>query len=130
MKKLIVLLLLVPALAQAAKWTKLGSNGGADSYLDKTSMIKADKGTKAWSLISYASAQSTPDGLPYLSMKVLQQYSCAERTTTLLTQVYYSEAMGKGEMVRSFKYEKFEAEDVIPDSPADGALQIICHAKR
>jgi hypothetical protein len=130
MKKLLVLLLLVPLLAQAAKWTKLGTAGGVESFLDKTSIIKNERGTKAWSLLSYATPQATPDGLPYLSMKVLQLYSCAERTTTLLTQVYYSEAMGKGDMVRSFKYEKFEADDVIPDSAADGALQIICHAKR
>lgn len=130
MKKLIVLLLLVPALAQAAKWTKLATAGGTESYLDTSSIIKNDQGSKAWSLISYAKPQATPDGQPYLSMKILQLYSCPERTTTLLTQVYYSEAMGKGDMVRSFKYEKFEAEDVIPDSAADGALQIICRGKR
>jgi hypothetical protein len=130
MKKLLVLLLLLPAFAHAAKWVKVGSAAGADSYLDKSSMIKADKGMRAWSMVSYATPQETPDGTPYLSMKVLQLYSCAERTATLQTQVYYSEAMGKGAMVRSFKYEKFEPEDIIPDSPADGALQMICHGKR
>jgi hypothetical protein len=127
---LIALLLSVPLAAQAAKWDKVGSNGGADSYIDKASIMKNDKGTRAWSLVSYAKEQTTPDGAPYLSMKALHLYSCRERTTTLQMQVFYTEAMGKGEQSRVFKYEKFDPEDVIPDSVADGALQLICRGRK
>lgn len=131
MKKLLVLLLLVPVLAHAAKWVKLGSAAGAESFLDTSSMIKSpDKTTRAWSMVSYSTPQTTPDGTPYLSMKALVRYSCAERTSTLQTEVFYSEPMGKGALVRSFKYEKFEAEDIIPDSPSDSALTLICRGKR
>ena len=131
MKRLLIALLLtVPLLAQAAQWTRVGSAAGADSYIDKASIIKGDAGTKAWSLVSYTKEQLTPDGTPYLSMKALHRYACKERTTTLLMQVFYAEQMGKGETVRSFKYEKFEPEDVIPDSASDDALQMICRGKR
>lgn len=130
MRALLTALVLLPLAAQAAKWEKVGSVAGADSYLDKSSIIKNDKGTRAWSLVSYGKEQTTPDGTPYLSMKALHLYSCKERTTVLQMQVFYTEAMGKGEQSRTYKYEKFDPEDVIPDSVADGALQLICRGKK
>lgn len=136
MKKLLLACLMVPVLgtlpAQAAQWVKvpLGSSAGSQSYIDRSSIIRSDKSYKVWSLVSYAKEQSTPEGTPYLSMKALHLYSCAERTTTLLSQVYYAEAMGKGPVSQSFKYEKFAPEDIVPDSVADGALQVICKRKK
>ncbi|HZV65448.1 MAG TPA: surface-adhesin E family protein [Telluria sp.] len=130
MRKLILLLLSAPLLANAAQWAKVGSLAGADSYIDKASTIKTDKGYKVWSLVSYAAPQATPDGTSYLSAKALHLYACAERTTTLLTKVYYGEAMGKGAVAESFKYEKFDPEDIVPDSVEDDALQVICRGKK
>jgi hypothetical protein len=131
MKRLLAAALLsLPVLAQAAQWTRVASAAVADSYIDKASIVKVDAGAKVWSLVSYTKEQQTPDGTPYLSMKALHKYACKERTTTLLIQVFYAEQMGKGEAVRSFKYEKFEPEDVIPDSATDDALQIICRKKK
>ena len=123
-------LLICPALAQAAQWTRVGAAGGGESYIDRSSMLKADKQWKVWSLVSYPAEQSTTDGTTFRSMKVLHLYSCAERTTTLLSQLYYSEPMGRGPVVQSFKYEKFNPEDIVPDSTADGALTLICKRKR
>ncbi|MFB9244988.1 hypothetical protein IV454_01160 [Massilia antarctica] len=134
MKKLLLacltVALIAPLQAQAAQWVKVGSAAGSQSYIDKGSMIRVDKSYKVWSLVSYAKEQATPEGTPYLSMKALHVYSCAERTTTLLSQVYYTEAMGKGPVAQSFKYEKFGPEDIVPDSAADGALQVICKRKK
>ena len=122
--------LMCPLLAQAAQWTRVGAGGGSESYIDKSSIIRSDKNYKVWSLVSYAGEQNTQDGVAYRSMKALHLYSCAERTTTLLSQVYYSQAMGKGPILQSFKYEKFNPEDIVPDSVADGALQVICKRPR
>ena len=126
MKKLILILLLTPMLAYAAKWTKVGAGPGTVYYIDKGSVIKAGTGQKAWSLVSYAKEQSTPDGKSYASVKALHLYSCDERTTTLLSEVFYPDAMGKGPTVQTFKYEKFSAEDIIPDSSTDIALAVVC----
>lgn len=128
MKKLplILILLLSPMLAHAAKWTKVGAGPGSVFYIDKSSIIKSGNGQKAWSLISYAKEQSTPDGRSYTSVKALHLYSCDERTTTLLSEVFYPDALGKGQTVQTFKYEKFSAEDIIPDSITDVALGVIC----
>ncbi|MES2296976.1 MAG: surface-adhesin E family protein [Pseudomonadota bacterium] len=137
MKKLPVTILLtlmsIPLLVTAAaapRWSKVGSDAGSTYYIDKASMSKTDKGHKAWSLTSYAKEQNTPDGKPYLSMKALHAYSCDERTSTLMIQVYYAEAMGKGAVVQNFKYEKFSAEDIVPESGTDSALQVICRVKK
>jgi hypothetical protein len=85
-----------------------------------------DKTRKVWSMQSYARPQNTPEGKPYRSVKALHLYSCEERTTTLLSQVFYPEAMGKGEPVENYKYEKFSPEDIVPDSPFDNALTAAC----
>jgi opacity protein-like surface antigen len=140
MNKLLLACLMLPALAtppaQAAQWVRIPAGAaslagtGGQSYIDKSSIIRSDKSYKVWSLLSYAKEQSTPEGTPYLSMKALHLYSCAQRTTTLLSQVYYAETMGKGPVSQSFKYEKFAPEDIVPDSVADGALQVICRRKK
>ncbi len=130
MKQLLLACLMFPLLAHAAQWTVVGAQGEGKSFIDKSSIVKTDAGYKAWSLVSYAKPQATQDGVAYLSMKALHVYSCAERTTTLLSQVFYGEAMGKGPVAQNFKYEKFQPEDIVPDSVQDGALAAICKGKK
>ncbi len=126
MKKLILILLLMPMLAQAAKWTKVGTGPGSVYYIDMSSVTKSGNGQKVWSLVSYTKEQATPDGKAFSSVKALHLYSCEERTTTLLSEVFYPDAMGKGATVQTFKYEKFSPEDIIPDSLTDIALGVVC----
>lgn len=131
MKKpaLIALLLLsaaAPGWVQAAQWTKVGGARGEVLYIDKSSVIKKDKTRKVWSMHSYAKAQTTPEGKPYRSVKAQHLYSCDERTMVMLSQVFYPEAMGKGEPVENYIYEKFSPEDVVPGSPFEKALSKVC----
>ena len=121
-----VILMLAAGLAQAAQWAKVGGGGGNAFYIDKASIIRMDKTRKVWSMQSYARPQNTPEGKPYRSVKALHLYACEERTTTLLSQVFYPEVMGKGEPVENYKYEKFSPEDIVPDSPFDNALTAAC----
>ncbi|MET0266892.1 MAG: surface-adhesin E family protein [Duganella sp.] len=123
----ISLLLAATGSAQAAQWVKLGgSSAGNAYYIDRASVIKKDKTRKVWSLHSFARAQTSPDGKPYRSVKALHLYTCEERTTVLLSQVFYPEPMGKGEALENYKYEKFTADDIVPDSPYDNALAVVC----
>jgi hypothetical protein len=130
MKKLLIAVLMMPLLAHAASWVSVGSASGSQSYIDKGSIVKAAGGYKVWSMVSYAKEQTTREGTPYMSVKALHQYSCGERTVTLLSQVYYGEAMGKGPVAQNIKYEKFTPEDIIPDSTQEGALQMVCKGKK
>jgi hypothetical protein len=129
MKTLLAAALLFPLLAQGATWVGIGTGSGSQSFIDKGSIIKGAAGYKVWSMVSYAKEQATQDGTPYQSVKALHVYSCAERTVTLLSQVYYGEAMGKGPVAQNVKYEKFLPEDIVPDSTYDDALQMICKSK-
>lgn len=131
MKKFCLMLLLVLGAglsvnAGAAQWARVSNGSGSSFYIDKGSIIKMDKVRKVWSLHTYSTDQTTPEGKSYRSVKALHLYSCDDRTITLLSQVFYPEAMGKGEPVENYKYEKFSAEDIVPDSPYDNALGVIC----
>ncbi|MES2016758.1 MAG: surface-adhesin E family protein [Pseudomonadota bacterium] len=130
MKKLILVALLFPLLAHAAAWVSVGAGDDSKAFIDKSSIIKSPEGYKAWSMVSYAKEQETQDGTAYRSIKALHVYACAQRTVTLLSQVYYGEAMGKGPVAQNIKFEKFTAEDIIPDSADDGALQVVCKGKK
>jgi len=123
---LAIILILMCSGAQAAQWAKVKGDGAGVFYIDKASIIKADKTRKVWSMRSFSKPQTTPEGKPYRSVKALHLYSCEDRTTVLLSQVFYPEAMGKGEPVENYKYEKFNPEDIVPDSPFDNALAAVC----
>ncbi|NRR30123.1 hypothetical protein HSX11_07965 [Oxalobacteraceae bacterium] len=116
----------VAQMATAAQWARLSKHGGSTFYIDKGSIARIDQNRKVWSMQSFGSPQTSPDGKTYRSIKELHLYSCTERTTTLQSQVYYPDAMGKGEPVGNFKYEKFSPEDIVPDSPYDNALAAVC----
>jgi hypothetical protein len=130
MKKPALIALLLSAAApgwvHAAQWTKVGGAKGEVLYIDKSSVIKKDKTRKVWSMHSYAKAQTTPEGKPYRSVKAQHLYSCDERTTVMLSQVFYPEAMGKGEPVENYIYEKFSPDEVAADSPFAKALSKVC----
>lgn len=115
-----------PGWVQAAQWTKVGGGKGDVFYIDKSSVVKKDKTRKVWSMHSYAKAQTTPEGKPYRSVKAQHLYACDERTTVMLSQVFYPEAMGKGEPVENYIYEKFSPEDVVSGSPFEKAFSKVC----
>jgi hypothetical protein len=122
----VVLTLLASAALAAPQWVKVGSAGGSDTYLDKASIARQGDDHRAWSLVSFDTIQSTPDGTRYRSVKAQHLYSCARRTTTLLAQSYHPAPMGKGPVLQGFKYEKFAPEEVADGSAAAAALALIC----
>jgi hypothetical protein len=119
-------MLLAAGSAQAAQWVRTGGAKGASYYIDKASVVKTDKSRKVWSMQSYTRAQKTPEGRLYRSVKMLHTYACEDHTSTLMAQIYYPDAMGKGEPVENYKFEKFNPEEIVPDSPFDGALEAAC----
>lgn len=116
--------------AQAAPWTKARTDKDGALYVDKASIRKVDGGRKAWTLESFRKPQSAPDGKLYLSVRAQQLYDCDARTVTLQAQLFYPEAMAKGEIVGSYKFEAFDAETVEPGSRYDGAFKLICSKRK
>lgn len=116
--------------AQAAPWTKVRTDKDGTLYVDKASIRKSDGGRKAWTLESFRKPQSAPDGKLYLSVRAQQLYDCDAHTVTLQAQLFYPEAMAKGEIVGSYKFEAFDAETVEPGSRYDGAFKLICGKRK
>jgi hypothetical protein len=124
---LLLSLLLTAQAAWAAKWMRLDSSHANTYYVDRASVVKADKTTrKAWSMQTFRKPQTTPEGHAYRSVKMLHLYTCNEHTATLLAQVFYPEPLGKGEPVENYKYEKYSPEDIVPDSPQERVLSVAC----
>lgn len=122
--------------AQAAKvpatahWSRIARVDGGVFYLDKGHAVREDQGRKAWSLQSFRQSQATPDGKLYRSFRALHLYSCASTTVTLREQIFYPEAMGRGEPVASYKFEKFSPEEIAPGSPYERARKTLCRRRR
>jgi hypothetical protein len=112
--------------AQAAQWTKLPAVAGGTAFIDRASIVKMAPNWKAWTMEVPAGAHQTPDGHDYRAVKSLHAYSCDDHTATLLMQVFYTDASGKGDAVQTVKYEKFTADEIVPDSATDSALQVVC----
>jgi hypothetical protein len=121
-----ITLLLAAGAAQAAQWLRVGGSNGNTFYIDKASIVKNDSTRKVWSMQSYMKPQKTPEGRLYRSVKMLHTYACEGHTSTLMAQIYYPETMGKGEPVENYKFEKFNPEDIVPDTPFDNALAAAC----
>ena len=119
-------LMLAAGWAHGAQWVRVGGANGNVYYIDKASVVKNDPTRKAWSLQSYARPQKTPEGRSYRSVKMLHLYGCEDHTSTLMAQIYYADPMGKGEPVENYKFENFNPDDVVPDTPIDLALPAAC----
>ncbi|WP_395401701.1 surface-adhesin E family protein [Pseudoduganella sp. UC29_106] len=130
MRRLLLPLLLAPALAAAGSWSKIGGDDDAVLLLDRASVHASGAGYKAATMQSYRRPQSTPDGKPYLSVRSQHLYNCLENTATLLSQDYFSGVLGRGEPVGTYKYESYDPEQIGPGAALESALKVVCKAKR
>ncbi|MCG2582788.1 surface-adhesin E family protein [Massilia sp. TS11] len=126
------LLCLMPLAAAAAAdpWKPIGQLADGTAHVNVETVAKADRGLKAWTRVRYATARMSPGGKPYRLVLVQQQYGCEERTSTLLIQQFYTNDTSDGAPVENIKYEKFAAEDIAPDTPADKALKLVCATQK
>lgn len=122
----VLVLCALPALAHAVAWTGAGTTRDSRVFIDKASITKTDGGRRAWTLESFRKPQTAPDGKPYLSVKALHLYDCAERSVTLQSQSFYPEPMARGEAVGTYKFEAFDPEQVVPGSRYAAAMNAVC----
>jgi len=130
MRRLLLPLLLAPALAAAGTWSRIGGDDDAVLLLDRASVRSAGNGLKAATMQSYRRSQSTPDGKPYLSVRSQHLYNCEEGTATLLAQDYFAGVLGRGEPVGTYKYESYDPERIGPGAVLEAALKAVCRMKK
>src|SRR5438093_1366276 len=130
MRKIIAAALgiLISNSALAATWYNLPGAAGLVVQIDLESIAPAGDGLiKAWVTHSFVEWQSTRNYpiIQYKSALQLDVYNCAERSSDILQEVFYSDEMRGGNVVRSNSYPRksLNLTDVVPDSVGEGALK-------
>lgn len=126
---LLAMAAILPAMAAAAEWTRVGRGANPETYVDLRTVKDGPDGRSAWTLRNYRKAQTAPDGKPYRSVRTQYLYACNDHSATLQAQAFYPETMGKGEAVGNFKYEQYDAEKIAAGSAMDSVSKRICRKK-
>ncbi|MDH5667213.1 MAG: surface-adhesin E family protein [Nitrospira sp.] len=129
MRRLILAVLLCLSAESAyADWTKITSTSDSDMYADFSTIRRKDHTVKMWVLHDYHKPQATPDNKPYLSIKILAQFDCAEEESRFLASIDYAEGMGTGDPLSSY-YTPSKWTPIIPRSIAETMKNVACPAE-
>lgn len=97
-------------LAFSTDWIALRHDDDASFvlYLDKSSMVKIGADTYALFLFNFRSTRTTDDEYkrPYRSIADYNYVNCKDETIASAGQDIFSEEMGKGKVVNSFRVKK------------------------
>ena len=128
MKKLLITLLLtVLSTSAMAEWTYLISPDDKtyDNYIDKTTIRKRGNVAKMWELRDYKAPQYAVDK-PHLSGRLLQEYDCVEIRIRLLALTFFSDNMGRGQVIFNHQYDDSKWEDIAPGSVGMSKWKAVC----
>ena len=118
MKKLLLLLFLIPNLVLAETYDKW-KNITDDWYIDTSSIERKNGNIFVWQMIN-SEGTYKPTMTPVLSTSLLQEYDCSSRTLKPHAIRMYEKEMGEGHMIANVKLHG-EMNKV----PANPAAQLI-----
>ena len=130
MKRLIIALLLLPALSAQAEFTKYHEDAEVVSYLDAVSITRAGREVRMWIIDDYRKPQTDIEGKTYLSMKSQWTYDCAKRLSDVMMAFYYAEAMARGAEVHSGAVSERQWDKIIPGSVGEEAFKAACRGRK
>ncbi|MBB3213950.1 hypothetical protein FHW67_003256 [Herbaspirillum sp. Sphag1AN] len=107
--------------AASEKWTEVSKDSIATMKLDTRSVSHVGEYVKAWILVDFA----RPNKMGLRSQKVLQLYSCTDRTVEFTQIVNYRKpnGAGPGDSVQSNTPYR---QAVVPDTAGDLMLRSVC----
>jgi len=80
-----------------AAWVEVGGNELTITYADAETIRKSGNAVRMWHLVDHTKARA---GIkPYLSIKMLDEYDCAQERTRTLSLSLHSGNMGEGELL-------------------------------
>ena len=128
MKLLIAALLTVFSTGAMAGWTYLISNEDKafDIYIDKTAIRKRGNVAKMWELADYKAPQYAADDKSHLSEKALKEYDCIEIRQRHLALTFFSDNMGKGQVIFNHQYDDSKWWDIAPGSVGMSKWEAAC----
>ena len=118
MRFLLVAVLLMASMGTAlADWVKVATVGPDTHYAKTPAIAGTGQWVKSWQLIDYADAQDRR-GKKVRSGLSLAEFDCVSRSGRLLSLLFYSDQMGKGDVVQVAKVEsKWEpTQPGVPDT--------------
>lgn len=99
MRRVILLLLLANVSSSAmAEWTVISEDSTISHYADIATFSKTGNKAKMWILEDFKTSQKV-DVFEFLSVTVLSEYDCEEKTFRRLDTSAFAGNMGKGELV-------------------------------
>jgi hypothetical protein len=129
MKKLFLFLVLIfTTLNVHAKWVLVSTSETADFYVKTDSIKRKDYMVTFWEIIDYKSVQKN-DEKEYSSMKIKTEMNCNTEEEKTLFMAVYSGFMGSGNPVDSYKTNKVDFREIIPDTTAYTVFKFVCGKK-
>ncbi|WP_155419301.1 surface-adhesin E family protein [Chromobacterium subtsugae] len=121
-----VFVLIFPLCSSAANWESvLGMADDGVAYLDSSSVSRHGSNVKFWVKVSYPlphPSKACPGQL-YVNHSELMIINCADKT--IGTSQFNQNALD-GNVVCSFKYNRIDMEDIVPESLGDKLKDIAC----
>ncbi len=126
MKRLIPALLLLAALNAQADFVKYHEDDEMLSYLDTTTIIRAGREVRMWTIDDYRQTQTDIPNKPYRSVKSHWIFDCSKRLSDVMTALYYMEGMAQGESIHSGAVVERQWDKVIPGTVGELAFRAAC----
>ena len=131
MKRLLLILLLLPALPAYAEFTKYHEDEDVVSYLDAASITREGREVHMWILDDYRKPQNDLENKKhYLSVKSQWTYDCTKRLSDVMMAFYYAEGMAQGAEVHSGAVNERQWDKVTPGSVGAAAFRVACRGRK
>ncbi len=102
LRGIVSLLLLASAGLAAAAWERAGAaDDGATIYTDPATRQAAGDIVRMWALMDYKAPEQDPNGKPYSSVKLMQEFDCKAARGRTRYYSFHSGQMGAGQIVGS-----------------------------
>lgn len=126
MKRLLPAVLLLTALNAQADFVKYHEDDELVSYLDTTSITRAGREVRMWTIDDYKQTQMDIPNKPYRSVKSHWTFDCAKRLSDVMTAQYYMEGMAQGESIESGAVAERQWDKVTPGTVGELAFRAAC----
>jgi len=101
-KRVALIVLLFTSYDAMAEWIEVAGTYDVRTYIDYNSVRKEADFVRAWEMRSYMKPKADLiPGVAYQSVKYLSTYDCKEERIRMISMIFHSESMGKGEIVWS-----------------------------
>ena len=121
---LAVLLALVSSNAMA-EWVEVAGNEATAAYADPATIRREVDMVTMWHLLDYAKVRGTDGIKPYRSIKIQDEYDCAQARTRTLSISVHSGNMGEGAVLGTSS-ETGKWRPVPPDTLAETLREFAC----